>query len=467
MPTTLIQKFQKILNGDKAATIHGPMSPLILTIPWLNKKEFVMDLLTINRGRECFMAVNEKSYRGECARGFREYSQGKVSLQELIHEYDDLEKTIDSFYEKSINLDFKALSDTKLESLTQETSILFSRLANQTIYIEIFDQEMVMDVLGPAGKKVIDEIWEEGTHPTFVSFEGRRLHALCDYLSQEDSSSIRPIQYIYTDYIGSKTPEEISNALTDIQKNIEEKKAEYKKIESEANSRLRNYDEWKKTLTDISLKTVEYMQLMMELRDVRKDIIAKVQVVIFDLANELFTRAGIDTIHSPYVGILEITRGISYLKSNKESIEVRKKGSVSITHHDGRFEVELCDYDSAVNEFYSFNQEEKGQKELKGQVACRGKITGIVRIVLDPHDDKGFQSGDILVTSMTRPEFVPLMKRAGAVVTNEGGVTCHAAIVSRELNIPCIIGTKIATRFLKNGDIVEVDAEKGIVTILK
>lgn len=68
---------------------------------------------------------------------------------------------------------------------------------------------------------------------------------------------------------------------------------------------------------------------------------------------------------------------------------------------------------------------------------------------------------DILVTSMTRPEFVPLMKMASAIITDEGGITCHVAVVSRELGVPCVISTKIATKALKDKDIVEVDADKG------
>ena len=71
------------------------------------------------------------------------------------------------------------------------------------------------------------------------------------------------------------------------------------------------------------------------------------------------------------------------------------------------------------------------------------------------------------MTGMTRPEFVPLMKRSLAVITDEGGITCHAAIVSRELKIPCVIGTKIATRKLKDGDMVEVDATNGIVRVVE
>lgn len=101
----------------------------------------------------------------------------------------------------------------------------------------------------------------------------------------------------------------------------------------------------------------------------------------------------------------------------------------------------------------------------KGMVACRGYMQGKVRCIpsADSLAAKLFQKGEVLVTGMTRPEFLPLMKKAGAIVTDEGGISCHAAIVSRELNIPCIIGTKVATKMFKDGDLVEVDAEKGIV----
>ena len=75
-------------------------------------------------------------------------------------------------------------------------------------------------------------------------------------------------------------------------------------------------------------------------------------------------------------------------------------------------------------------------------------------------------AGDILVSIATRPEMLPVMKKAAAIVTDEGGITCHAAIVSRELKIPCIVGTQTATSVLKDGDKVEVDTEKGVVKTL-
>jgi len=111
----------------------------------------------------------------------------------------------------------------------------------------------------------------------------------------------------------------------------------------------------------------------------------------------------------------------------------------------------------------------EASEEFHGQVASTGgesKVTGLVRIVINPSEDD-FNSGEVLVTSMTRVEFVPLMRRAKAIITDEGGIGCHAAIVSRELGMTCIIGTKIATKILKDGDIVEVDADKGIVKLLE
>jgi len=102
-------------------------------------------------------------------------------------------------------------------------------------------------------------------------------------------------------------------------------------------------------------------------------------------------------------------------------------------------------------------------KELQGMVACKGKATGTVKVILKASEQAKIKDGDVLVTSMTTPDFLPAMKRAAAFVTDEGGITCHAAIVSRELNKPCIIGTKVATKVFKDGDMVEVDAEKGVV----
>jgi len=110
-------------------------------------------------------------------------------------------------------------------------------------------------------------------------------------------------------------------------------------------------------------------------------------------------------------------------------------------------------------------QKEKTSHEVTGTIASKGCYRGNVSIVMNNTDFKKVQKGDVVVASMTRPDFAPILHLAGAIVTNEGGVTCHAAIISREMKIPCIISTTNATVLLHDGDVVEVDADEGIVHI--
>ncbi|MFA6307593.1 MAG: PEP-utilizing enzyme [Patescibacteria group bacterium] len=114
-----------------------------------------------------------------------------------------------------------------------------------------------------------------------------------------------------------------------------------------------------------------------------------------------------------------------------------------------------------------FMPKANGLNYVSGTIANKGKVRGVVKIIYEPKDFNKFKKGDILVAKMTSIDFIPIMKRAAAFVTNEGGLACHAAIVSRELNIPCIIGAKIATEVFKDGDRVEVDANRGIVKKIK
>ena len=104
---------------------------------------------------------------------------------------------------------------------------------------------------------------------------------------------------------------------------------------------------------------------------------------------------------------------------------------------------------------------------IKGSTAYPGKVRGKVRIILNPTKVKDFQLGDILVTGMTRPEYLSLINQAAAIITDAGGILSHAAISARELKKPCVIGTKNATKVLKDGDVVEVDATKGTVRKIK
>lgn len=107
------------------------------------------------------------------------------------------------------------------------------------------------------------------------------------------------------------------------------------------------------------------------------------------------------------------------------------------------------------------------KNEIKGITVYPGKIIGRARVVTDPFSVKVFNEDNVLITGMTRPEFMPLIKKASAIITDVGGVLCHAAITAREMKIPCVVGTAVATKIFKDGDLLEVDATNGVIKKFK
>lgn len=130
-----------------------------------------------------------------------------------------------------------------------------------------------------------------------------------------------------------------------------------------------------------------------------------------------------------------------------------KPGRVLVADEARRFEQEI-EESLAVGE---------DVREIKGACAYPGLAKGTVKRVDDESEMGKFNHGDILVSTSTTPKLIPIMKNAAAIITDSGGITCHAAIVSRELKVPCVIGTKVATKALKDGDLVEVNATEGII----
>jgi phosphoenolpyruvate synthase/pyruvate phosphate dikinase len=125
----------------------------------------------------------------------------------------------------------------------------------------------------------------------------------------------------------------------------------------------------------------------------------------------------------------------------------------------GFTEIEEKDAKDILDEIHK----ESNSKILKGQTAFKGKVTGHCKVIRDFTINIDFPKGAILVTGMTDPRFVPIMEKASAIITDAGGMLCHAAIVSREMKIPCVVGTRVATSAIKTGDLVEVNADEGVV----
>ena len=94
---------------------------------------------------------------------------------------------------------------------------------------------------------------------------------------------------------------------------------------------------------------------------------------------------------------------------------------------------------------------------ISGRCAVPGNVTGLARVIIEPDDVVNVQEGEIIVTRMTDPESVPYIQRAIGVITNHGGILCHAAIVCREMEKCCVVGTKIATEIIKTGDLITIN----------
>lgn len=169
----------------------------------------------------------------------------------------------------------------------------------------------------------------------------------------------------------------------------------------------------------------------------------------------------------PALGDLVFYIGLNELRSEAiPSIEILKARSRHFLLFRGEIRADMSLEDLLSEQGITiFKEKPESQTTLKGQVAMQGKVSGRARVIKKKSEIPTLLDGEILVTAMTVPDYLPAMKKAAGFVTDEGGITCHAAIVARELGKPCVIGTKFATQLIQTGDLLEVDAERGIVTI--
>lgn len=464
----LIQEFSEVLKNDPAMTIQATLAPFFIIITWQEVGGHPLTVIGVNKGRDSYMAFNEREYVAIALERLDAYLIGTITMQDLEDEYLGFHNAVKTLYDEVVQKDLVALSSEELRVYMHKLDELMLELVRRTLYIENLDYDKVLLVIGSEKRAILDGVWERAIEPVFMSFENRQRKDLLSLIEKDSKNIVRQAKYMYTDYFWPKSNEEIETSLADIAHIYHETLEDVRKGEAELEKRAELHTEWIQTLDDESRKIAEYAQAVMRFRDIRKDPIAQILAMMAEISVVMLERAHIDAVHAPYILLYEYTQGVEHLATLRESIKFRRDGCVYMTRPDHTYSVEVCNYEKALSELMQICKRDHVSGEpIKGQIACRGKVTGTVRIIVDPKEDKGFQIGDILVTSMTRPEFVPLMKKAGAVVTNEGGITCHAAIVSRELKIPCIIGTKIAMQVLKDGDLVEVDADNGIVTILE
>lgn len=208
-------------------------------------------------------------------------------------------------------------------------------------------------------------------------------------------------------------------------------------------------------------KTVaELAQRIMLVRDYRFALCCKGGYLCRPLMAEIGKRLGLDYRGVLYLLPSELEKALSEGLVDKQSIRQRQEGYAFIVDGDGERLVSGDGVKRLASEQMRMTVD---ASEIRGMSACKGIARGTVKIISGIHELYKIEKGDILIAQQTVPDFTPAMHKAVAIVTDLGGITSHAAIVSRELGIPCVVGTKTATLVFKDNDVVEVDANKAIV----
>lgn len=216
------------------------------------------------------------------------------------------------------------------------------------------------------------------------------------------------------------------------------------------------------------ISTLKLLGKIAQLHDERKKANMIANYWLIEYLKNISKRTDISISILKLASLWELVDLLNGKKIFVEQITKRKRGCMRINIPGKEYWLTGREYKEFKKKIDLLTIKKFNKNIVSGSIAYYGRIKGRARIVLNvKKDGERLKKGDILITSMTRPEFMPLAKKAGAIITDEGGITSHAAIISRELKIPCIIGTKIATQVLKDGQLVEVDANKGIVKILK
>ena len=215
-------------------------------------------------------------------------------------------------------------------------------------------------------------------------------------------------------------------------------------------------------------KLLGYANLFAYIKDLRDDFRRQGIFYIHNsLFKELAKRTGLSVGEMSYLQEREVIARLEKgTPCNKASISERKKGFVMMYDAQKKLVCASGDALKGVLANLGLQAEEKIQL-LQGAAASKGVAAGPVVIVKGVKDLPSVRKGDVLVAVTTHPDYVPAMQKACAIITEEGGVTSHAAIVARELGIPCVVGTKTATKVLNRGDRVEVDGTHGTIRVLK
>jgi len=425
--------------------------------------------------------------------------KNKDYLKVIWQKHTSINKEHFNVLKKLDKLELNKISNKELLENYQVLAEALNKLLGISHMVEGFtltNEEKIRSLIFDAVKKIgrekeYNQVIADLTAPTFPSFIGEAHNAIVlaaiEYSKHADGKNRAKLlkqlekkyywlnngyactHYLDATYFMHEINELIKKGIT---KEMEKNARNYAQtlLENKKRKKLL-FKELK--LSDELILLLNISEFMAKLQDNRKHVTTITLSYIDNFLAEISKRYNLKHELVRYLIQAEVTESNLNNLTN-QLLEERRAKSIFFYTYDSQKEKEpekrgiVFTGRKAEQMIMQLMDEDSGEIiELKGNCASPGKVTATVKVCRGANELSKVQRGDILVACMTQPEFVPAMKKAAAIITDEGGLTCHAAIVSRELGIPCIIGTRKATKVLKDGMKVKVDADNGIVRVLR
>ncbi len=369
--------------------------------------------------------------------------------------------------------DLRRFSQKDLLSLFRTFSELQDALWREAIFLDAFDasgETILEDERKRAGVALSNDELALLTAPVTLSTlqrERQALFALAAGRRDPDDTRLRHhaerYHWIYNDYAVIKRLDWkfFLRAIRALRQHPKKWKEEVETIAMVSRSaRAKQRLIRAKRLPTRFVRTCQLLATLASWRDLRKSMNQQGNAVVQLFAREFARRSGLALREVEYLWWWEIRDLFSQTRTLKRLAHARMKGLLIFGYHAKNYFY----YGADGRKFHKYLESHfAGGDTIEGRSAYPGVVRGVAKIILTQHDFKKMKPGDILVAPNTRPEYVPIMKIASAIVSEEGGLTCHSAIVARELKIPAVVGAQGAITSLKDGDKIEVDAIKGIV----
>ncbi|MFA6550719.1 MAG: PEP-utilizing enzyme, partial [Candidatus Gracilibacteria bacterium] len=382
----------------------------------------------------------------------RSIDYGKLSSRQLANKY--LE-----FYAQFMKMRMYSSLPTAMEHLTNPWTELLTEVLSKKISDKTDLNKALSILTSPEKSSYLNEYQVAAAKLGIERERGKNI----DLASEQLARDYAWIHYTFQGVpIGKK---DVLNTIDEIKKTDPSLPAYVKASEERLSQlKLQKIELIKKC--NLTVKEVELFEIGAEIvfiKYFRKGIFAEAYYSVEFLLAEIGKRVGCSRNDVTNMYVNEVLASLKIGSFPKGLIQQRLKKSGMWGHSGQSYPLSY----KAEEVYKNSVIKEVAGTDIRGQVAFVGKVVGIVKIVNTPDDIAKFKDGEVLVSRSTNPSLIIAMQRASAFVTDLGGLTCHAAIVAREMKKPCVVGTKIATKVLKDGMVVEVDANNGVVRIIK